>query len=84
MRLAPAPTRTSMSGVELHALAFDLDPAGAREHDEDLLLAALGVVVLGVVAVVRRQLDHLHAERGHAELGAGLDEAAAEGGLHVI
>ncbi len=61
--------------VELHALAFDLDPARAAQRDEDLLLRRLRVVVLGVVGVVGRQLDHLHAERRHSELGAGLHES---------
>ncbi len=32
-------------------------------RQEDLLLTALCVIVLGVVAVVRRKLNHLHAER---------------------
>ena len=48
--------------VELDALAFDVHPARAAERQEDLLLTALRVIVLGVVAVVRRQLDHLKAE----------------------
>ncbi len=39
-------------GLELHALAVDLDPAGAFEREEDLLLTALGVVVQRIVLVV--------------------------------
>ena len=84
MRLVSGPTRTSVLAVHLDALAFDVHPARAGEDGEDLLLPALGVVVFGVVVEVRRHLDHLHAERRHAELGARLDEAAAEARLHVV
>ncbi len=70
--------------VELDALTFDVHPARAAERQEDLLLTALRVIVLGVVAVARRHLDHLKAERRDAELGPCLDEAAAKAGLHLV
>ncbi len=71
-------------GVEVDPLAFDVDPPGAADRQEGLLLTAVGVVVFGVVGVVRRKLDHLHAEGRDAELGPHLDEPAAEAGLHLI
>src|SRR5207248_5168627 len=56
--------------VELHALAFDVDPARACDRDEYLLLPAVGMIVLGIVAVIGGQLDRLYPERAHAELGS--------------
>ena len=73
-----------MVGVEREALALDLDLAAAAQGHVDLLLAVLLVVVLGVVLVVGRHVDDLHAERFDAELGPGALEAAAEDGLHLV
>ena len=73
-----------MVAVEREALAVDLDLAAAAQGDEDLLLAVLGVVVLGIALVVRRHVDDLHAEGLDPELGAGPLEGAAEDGLHLV
>jgi DNA-binding transcriptional ArsR family regulator len=45
--------------------------------------ALVGVLGIGLVEV-RRQVDDLHAEGADAELGAGADEDAAEGRLHLL
>src|SRR5437870_1639297 len=70
-------------GHQVDPLALDVDVARAGQRHVDLLLAVLGVVVLRVVLVVGRQLDDLDADRGHAQLGPGLDETASVGSLHV-
>ena len=49
--------------------------AAAREHRVDLLLVVVGLVVLGVVVEVRRQLHHREAERAHAETRRGRAES---------
>src|ERR1019366_239636 len=59
--------------LEIHALAFDIDPPGAAEGQVDLLLAIGHVVVLRVVAAAGWEADHLDAEGAHAQLGARLD-----------
>ena len=84
LRLVRDATRAMWSLVEREALAVDLDLAAAAQGDEDLLLAVLGVVVLGVALVVRRHVDDLHAEGLDPELGAGPLEGAAEDGLHLV
>src|SRR5581483_3077490 len=70
--------------IEPHALAADLALGGAAEHDVDLLLAVVRVVVRGVVREPRREVEHLHPERPDAELGGReLDEAAVDRGHPV-
>ena len=55
---------------DLVALAARVQCRGAGEGRVDLLLPVRGVVVLGEVLEVRREVLDLHAERAHAESGA--------------
>jgi hypothetical protein len=71
-------------GVEREALPLDLDLAAAADHQEDLLLVVVRVVVFGVVLVVGRHVDDLHAEGLHSEFGAGALEGAAVDRLHLV
>ena len=75
---APRPTRamwSPSSGKRSPSISISPPPRSARKTSS---WSSCGVVVLGVVLVVRRQVDHLHAERLDAELGPGALEGAPE------
>ena len=76
LRLVSGGDPGDVVGVEREALALDLDLAAAAQDQEDLLLAVVGVVVLGVVLVAGGQVDHRHPERLDPELGPGPLEGA--------
>ena len=84
LRVTPGPTRatwSASSGKRSPSISISPPP---REGHVDLLLAVLLVVVHGVVVVVGRHVDDLHAERFDPELGPGPLEGAAEDGLHLV
>src|SRR5215208_1010285 len=54
--------------VDRDPLALNFDLAVPPHHDVDLLLAVLRVVVLRIAVDIRREVDHLDAERRDAEL----------------
>ena len=58
-------------------LALDLDLTATAQRDVQLLLAILPMIVLRVLMGLGRHVDHLHAERGDAELRARPLERAA-------
>ena len=84
MRRSPGPDAREHPGLELVVLAAGVERDPPREHGVDLLLLVVGVVVLGVVLEVRRQLDDLDPERGHAEPGADAPHPAAVQGFEVL
>src|ERR1039457_4891697 len=71
-------------GVYWHALAVDLELAGAAQDDVDLLLAVVGVVVFWVVLGAGRHVEHLKPERLHAQLRTRSPEGAVEDRLHLV
>src|SRR5205823_2115585 len=70
--------------IEREALPFDVDLAPTPQHEVDLFLPVLGMVVLREALEVRREVHHLKAERLHSQLRAGALERAAEYGLHLV
>src|SRR5215210_4920684 len=73
------------AGVEPDPLALHVQLSLPAQHEVDLLLALLVVVVLGVLPVdVGRHVEDLHSERGDAQLGSRALERPAEDGLHLV
>src|SRR2546430_2962980 len=70
--------------IQRDALPIYLDRAAAAHHRVDLLLTALGVIVLRKPLEVRRKVHHLHPERLDPELRARPLERPAKRRLHLV
>src|SRR2546423_8962340 len=70
--------------IQRDALPINLDLAAAAHDRVDLLLTALGVVVLRKLLEVRRQVHYLHAERLDAELRTSPLERTTKRRFHVV
>jgi hypothetical protein len=70
--------------VQRHPLAVHLQLAAAPQRHVDLLLVVVGVVVARVAVELRRQVDHLHPERLHAQLRPRPFEAAEQRRVHLV
>ena len=70
--------------AQLVLLAAGLQRRGALDHDVDLFLGVVGVVVLGVLVRVRREVEHLEPERLHSEPVPHELHRAAEGGVELV
>lgn len=66
------------------ACAVNLDFPGPPEDHKDLLLAAVCMVVFGVLGGVGGQVEDLHAEGLDPELGPGSFEAAKHNSLDGV
>ena len=67
----PGPTHSIRPGSSSHVLAGDLEASRSAQHDVDLLLAVVSMVVLVVVGEARREVQHLQAEGLDPEVRAG-------------